>query len=69
MTTSMTMFVRQVLPVFPDVGSIIVSPGLSLPSFSACSTIRKPILSFTDPPALKYSHFATTRKIQRTKER
>ena len=66
------------MPVFPDVGSMIVSPcnsnqspsksfvdiscrvtGLSWPAFSASSTIRRAILSFTEPPALKNSHFAT----------
>lgn len=47
------------LPVFPDVGSISVSPGFSLPSFSASSIIRSPIRSFTEPPALKNSHLAT----------
>jgi len=51
--------VSLMLPVFPDVGSIIVSPGLSKPFFSASSTILNPILSFTLPPALKNSHFAT----------
>ena len=47
------------VPVFPEVGSIIVSPGLRMPFFSASSTILNPILSFTLPPALKNSHFAT----------
>ena len=36
--------------------------GLSWPAFSASSTIRRAILSFTDPPALKNSHFATERE-------
>ena len=39
-----------------------VSPGLRIPSFSASSTILTPILSLTEPPALKNSHFATGRK-------
>lgn len=47
------------LPVFPEVGSIIVSPGLRSPARSASSTMRRLILSFTLPPALKYSHLAT----------
>ena len=47
------------LPVFPDVGSIMVSPSFSNPLFSASSIIRRATLSFTDPPALKNSHFAT----------
>ena len=46
------------IPVFPEVGSIRVSPGLMRPSFSASSTILKPIRSFRDPPAFKNSHFA-----------
>ena len=47
------------LPVFPEVGSIMVSPGFKRPAFSASSTILLAILSFTLPPALKYSHLAT----------
>ena len=47
------------LPVFPDVGSMIVSPGFKIPAFSASSTILRLMRSFTLPPALKYSHFAT----------
>ena len=46
-------------PVLPEVGSMMVSPGFSWPAFSAASTIRRPILSLTDPPALKNSHLAT----------
>ena len=46
-------------PVFPEVGSIMVSPGFKTPSFSASSTILTPMRSFTEPPALKYSHLAT----------
>ena len=42
------------IPVFPDVFSIIVEPGLSFPSLSACSIISFAILSFTDPAGLKY---------------
>lgn len=47
------------LPVFPEVGSMIVSPGLRRPDLSASSTILKLILSLTLPPALKNSHLAT----------
>lgn len=54
-----TLKVHQ--PVFPDVGSMSVLPGFSIPFCSASSTIRSPILSFTEPPALKYSHFATAK--------
>ena len=46
-------------PVFPDVGSMIVSPGFRVPSRSASSIIRRLIRSFTLPPALKNSHLAT----------
>ena len=38
---------------------MMVSPGLSMPDFSASSTILREILSLTDPPALKNSHLAT----------
>lgn len=48
--------------MFPDVGSMMVSPGWRMPSLSASSTIRRLILSFTLPPALKYSHLATAEK-------
>ena len=47
------------IPVFPEVGSIKVSPCFSRPDFSASSTMRFPIRSLTDPPALKNSHLAT----------
>src|SRR5712692_6549802 len=47
-------------PVFPDVGSTIVPPGLSSPDASAASTIRSAILSLTDPPGLMYSTLART---------
>ena len=50
---------RQRPPVFPDVGSMIVSPGFMVPSRSASSIIRRLIRSFTLPPALKNSHLAT----------
>jgi hypothetical protein len=47
------------LPVFPEVGSMRTYPGLILPAFSASSTIRNPMRSFTLPPALKNSHLTT----------
>ena len=47
------------VPVFPDVGSISVAPGFSLPSFSASTTIRRATLSLMLPPGLKYSHFTS----------
>src|SRR6185436_6905463 len=46
------------MPVLPLVGSIKVSPGLMRPFFCASSTMRLPMRSFTEPPALRYSHFA-----------
>ena len=46
------------IPVFPDVGSIKVIPAFNLPDLSASSIIRKPILSFIEPPGFKNSHFA-----------
>lgn len=46
-------------PVFPDVGSMMVSPGFRVPSRSASSIIRRLMRSFTLPPALKNSHLAT----------
>lgn len=47
-------------PVFPEVGSISVSPFFILPYNSASKIILFPILSFTDPPALKNSHLASS---------
>src|ERR1700689_289203 len=46
------------MPVLPEVGSTIVSPGLSRPDFSAASTIARQIRSLTLPPGLKFSSFA-----------
>ena len=46
------------IPVFPEVASISVSPGLIRPSFSASSIIRKDDLSFTDPPGFTISILA-----------
>ena len=46
------------IPVFPEVGSIIVAPGLSTPLFSASSIILSAILSFTLPAGFKYSSLA-----------
>ena len=48
------------IPVFPEVGSIMVSPSFKLPSASADSIILLAMRSFTEPPALKYSHLATS---------
>ena len=46
------------IPVFPDVGSMIVAPGFNVPFLSASSIISFAILSFTLPAGLKYSNFA-----------
>ncbi len=43
------------IPVLPDVGSTIVSPGLIVPAFSASSIIRRAIRSLTDEPGLNDS--------------
>src|SRR4051812_34471032 len=48
------------MPVFPEVGSMSVSPGFMRPDFSALSIIRRAIRSLTLPPALKASIFAYT---------
>ncbi len=48
------------MPVLPEVGSTIVPPGLSAPEASAASIMRIAIRSFTEPPGLKYSTFAST---------
>src|SRR4029078_700235 len=47
-------------PVLPEVGSTIVPPGWSSPEASAASIIRAAIRSFTEPPGLRYSTFAST---------
>src|SRR5215211_8055332 len=45
-------------PVFPDVGSTIVPPGLSRPSRSAASTIATAGRSLTEPPGFVVSILA-----------
>jgi len=52
------------IPVLPEVGSMIVKPGFKIPPASADSIILLAIRSFTEPPALKYSHFATIQKLK-----
>ena len=47
-------------PVLPLVGSMIVAPGLSVPSFSAAAIIAAAMRSFTLPPGLKNSTFTST---------
>ena len=49
------------IPVLPEVGSMRVSPFFSSPVSILAVIIFRAILSFTDPPALKNSHFATAR--------
>ena len=46
------------IPVFPDVGSIIVEPGFNIPLSSASSIMASATLSLTEPAGLKYSSFA-----------
>src|SRR5215475_5649310 len=48
------------MPVLPLVGSMIVPPGRSSPSCSACSTMARQMRSFTLPPGLRHSSFAQT---------
>src|SRR5690349_7236566 len=43
------------MPVLPEVGSTILPPGLSLPLFSASSTIASAIRSLIDAPGLTRS--------------
>ena len=45
-------------PVLPDVGSMIVPPGLSRPARSAASIIGSPMRSLTEPPGLSVSSLA-----------
>ncbi len=47
-------------PVLPEVGSTMVPPGCSSPEASAASIMRVAIRSFTEPPGLRYSIFAST---------
>ena len=46
------------MPVLPLVPSMMVPPGLSKPAFSASSTMRTAMRSFTELPGLKYSTLA-----------
>src|SRR5262245_48665184 len=48
------------MPVLPLVGSMIVPPGRSSPSCSACSIMARQMRSFTLPPGLRHSSFAQT---------
>ena len=59
LTASMQLYpfiiltIAKLKPVFPDVVSIIVSPGDNIPFFSASSIMYKAILSFEECPGLK----------------
>src|SRR3954466_15380745 len=49
------------MPVLPLVGSSTVQPGVSTPSFSACSTMKNAGLSLTEPVGLRSSSLAQMR--------
>src|SRR6478735_5647014 len=49
------------MPVLPDVGSRIVQPGRSVPSFSASSIIFRAGRSLIEPVGLRSSSFAQRR--------
>ncbi len=49
------------MPVLPLVGSRIVEPGRSRPSFSAARTIQIAARSLTEPVGLRSSSFAHSR--------
>ncbi len=46
--------------MLPLVGSTMVPPGWSAPEASAASIMRVAMRSFTEPPGLRYSTFAST---------
>src|SRR5450759_5673841 len=47
-------------PVLPEVGSMMVAPGLSAPLFSAASTIASAMRSLMEPPGLLRSDLMYT---------
>src|SRR3990170_1978929 len=49
------------MPVLPEVGSRMVEPGRSRPSFSAAATIASPTRSLTEPVGFWSSSFAHSR--------
>jgi hypothetical protein len=49
------------MPVLPEVGSKIVQPGRSSPSFSASSIIRRAGRSLIEPVGLRSSSLAQSR--------
>ena len=48
------------MPVLPDVGSMMVPPGLSCPLASAASTIASATRSLMEPPGLARSDLIQT---------
>src|SRR5438309_11426682 len=48
------------MPVLPEVGSMIVPPGLSFPERSASSIMARPMRSLIDPPGFARSDFIHT---------
>ena len=46
------------MPVLPEVGSMMVAPGFSVPLASASSIMALAMRSFTLPAGLKYSSLA-----------
>src|SRR5438270_10268840 len=48
------------MPVLPEVGSMIVPPGLSFPERSASSIMARPMRSLIEPPGLARSDFIHT---------
>ena len=49
------------IPVLPEVGSRIVAPGVSRPSFSALATIQNAARSLTEPVGFLSSSLAHSR--------
>jgi len=47
--------------VFPEVGSKMVAPRASSPSFSACSIMKNAARSLTDPVGFRSSSLAQSR--------
>ena len=54
----MILTMAKLNPVFPDVVSIMVSPGVKIPRFSASSIMYNAILSLEECPGLKASTLA-----------
>jgi hypothetical protein len=54
----MILTIAKLKPVLPDVVSMIVSPGVKIPFFSASSIIYRAIRSFDECPGLNASTLA-----------